>query len=108
MVRPFRVLLFPAALAVLEPTTAESAVSYGLPANIDWEALYQRLTALFDSVNRQILHFAWVDTTLDGRLVARSTVNWGGDFVSTWLPGLSQEIISAHCRSLGSIQNHGN
>jgi len=91
------------AFAVLEPS-AESAVSFGapggLPASIDWDALYQRLTTLFDSVNRQLLHFAWVDTTLDGRLVARTTVNWGGDFASTWLSGLSPDLISAHCRSV--------
>lgn len=91
------------AFAVLEPS-AESAISFGapggLPASIDWDALYQRLTTLFDSVNRQLLHFAWVDTTLDGRLVARTTVNWGGDFASTWLSGLSPDLISAHCRSV--------
>lgn len=91
------------ALQTIEPTGEESVVSFGapgaLPAGVDWQALYQRLATLLDSVNRQILHYAWVDTTLDGQLVARSIVNWGGDLVTCWRPGLQQETITAHCRS---------
>lgn len=93
-----------AALSVLDPSGAPGPISFGLPpglpSSVDWEALYQRLSALLDSVNRQILHFAWVDTTLDNRLIARSTVNWGGDLVTCWQPGLSQDLTNAHCRSL--------
>lgn len=93
-----------AVLSILEPAGAQDTVSFGLPgglpAGVDWNALYRRLTSLLDSVNRQILHFAWVDTTLDGQLIARSTVNWGGDLVTLWQPGLSQDLTGAHCRSL--------
>jgi hypothetical protein len=62
--------------------------------------LRQRLDGLMDSVNRQLLHFAWVDTTLDGLLVARTTVDWGGDLTTLWNPGLLPEQSTAHCRSL--------
>lgn len=93
-----------AALSFLEPAGVQDAVSFGLPggllAGMDWNALSQRLTALLDSVNRQILHFAWVDTTLDGQLIARSTVNWGGDLLTLWQPGLGQDLTGSHCRSL--------
>ncbi len=90
------------ALNALDPARSGDGVSFGLPemAGIDWEELYRRLSTLVDSVNRQILHFAWVETTLDGRLIARTTVNWGGDFMAFWQAGLPPEQRAAHYRSL--------
>jgi hypothetical protein len=107
------------ALGTLEPAGSAETVSFGLmqdigrmtdqvkehlPAaqipGVDWNDLQQRLNGLMDSVNRQLLHFAWVDTTLDGGLVARTTVAWGGDIVTLWKPDLSLDQTDAHCRSL--------
>jgi hypothetical protein len=92
------------ALSSFEPVREGDEVSFGLPgaqkAALNWGELYQRLSALVDSTNHLLLHFAWVDTTLDEHLVARTTVNWGGDFITYWQPGLSQDQMAAHCRSL--------
>jgi hypothetical protein len=67
---------------------------------VDWEAMRRSLEGLLDSVNRQILHFVWVETMLDGHLAARSMVNWGGDLRTLWQDGLWPEHIEAHRRSL--------
>jgi len=48
---------------------------------------------------QQVLNFAWVETRQDGRLLARSVVDWGGDTDTVWgvvLPGEA----SLHRRSL--------
>jgi len=71
-----------------------------LTGGANWNALQQRLQGMVESVNRQLLHFAWVDTALDGHLAARTTVNWGGDMQTTWQNGLLPEQINAHQRSL--------
>ena len=71
-----------------------------LPA-ADWDALRQRLEALLDGINRQLLHFVWVDTTIDGNLAARTTINWGGDLRTLWQADLSQGTTDAHQQSLG-------
>lgn len=67
---------------------------------IDWNALRQRLEAFLDSLNRQILHFVWVDTSLDGRLAARTTVNWSGDLRTLWQVDLRPEQRVIHQQSL--------
>ena len=92
------------ALDALDPDGA--AVSYGLRedlaalARIDWGVLRQRLQDLFDTVNRQLLHFVWVDSNLEGRLAARTVVAWSGDLSTCCRPGLTPEQVAAHQRSL--------
>jgi hypothetical protein len=95
------------ALSVLEPAWPDGRVNFSLepapgeqPTGINWDGLCQRLDGLIDSVNRQLLHFVWVDTTLDGCLIARTTIHWGGDCTTLWQPGLPPEQTTAHCRSL--------
>lgn len=89
-----------------DATTDASGASFGLSDALkqaqtaDWNALRQRLEALLDSLNRQVLHFVWVDTTLDGLLAARTTVNWGGDLRMFWQAGLDQRTVDAHQQSL--------
>jgi hypothetical protein len=55
---------------------------------------------MLEQFNRQFLRFAWVETLLDGRLAARTTVNWVGDMDTYWRPGLADEVLAAHQRSL--------
>lgn len=92
-----------AELSDLLDSLEQPGVSFGLAetaAAIPWDELRQKLQALMESVNRQLLHFAWVDTRLDNHLLARTAVNWGGDMLSAWDPGLSPDQLAAHQRSL--------
>lgn len=67
---------------------------------INWDDLNQSFDSLVDVINRQVLHFVYVDTAFDSLLVARTVVNWGGDATSCIQTGLSNDKISAHERSL--------
>lgn len=67
---------------------------------VDLDSLRARLEALLELVNRRMLHMAWVETTLDGRLAARTTLGWTGDMHSWMLPGLLPAQNAAHQRSL--------
>ncbi len=65
-----------------------------------WDEMQHNFTQLMDTVNRQLLHFCWVDTTLDGQLAARTSVDWGGDMLTLWKDGLMPEQAAIHRRSL--------
>jgi hypothetical protein len=69
-------------------------------AAIPWNDLRGSLESLLDSANRQLLHLAWVDTILEDRLAARTTVTWDGDMTTIWRPGLLPDQTQAHGRSL--------
>jgi hypothetical protein len=90
------------ALAECEPAGSEAvnfAAGFG---GVDWEALQEKYEAMVASVNRQILHLAWVDTTLDGRLVAHTAVGWGGDMQTYIRPLAEASLVSLHSRSLAA------
>lgn len=78
----------------------ETAAQLAGVVGVDWNGMQERFTALIDSVNRQLLHAAWVETTLDGRLVARTTIDWGGDLTTHKVPGLEAAALQAHQASL--------
>jgi hypothetical protein len=56
--------------------------------------------ALLEQVNRELLNFAWVETTIAGQLIARSTVTWGGDANTFWVGGINSQQMALHQRSL--------
>jgi hypothetical protein len=56
--------------------------------------------ALLEQVNRELLNFAWVETTIAGQLIARSTVTWGGDANTFWVGGVNSQQMTLHQRSL--------
>ena len=92
-------------LSVLEKEdSAQGAVSFGIldrwQKGPDWQGLQSQLDQFVGFVNRQLLHFAWVDTEVNGLLVARTTINWGGDMTSVWLPRITSEQTALHRRSL--------
>jgi hypothetical protein len=56
-----------------------------------------------DSLNQlihQITNFAWVETTLNGRMLARTAVSWTGDANTIWLQAGNPEEFNLHLRAL--------
>ena len=90
------------ALSEIDPgeRPASFDVSFGVLPAVDWGALKRRFDAFMDGINRQVLHYAWVETKLDGAAVAQTAVQWGGDMNSYLLPGLSPRIAAAHTQSM--------
>lgn len=99
----FSLLAMTDAAAAGEATPGE--VSFGLTDVAD-EVLAQakeKLEALIGGVNREILHFAWVETVIASQVIARTEVNWGGDTVTFFNEATSPAQISLHQRTLQAV-----
>ena len=53
-----------------------------------------------DQLLRLLVHFAWVETQIEGDLLARTVVNWTGDSDTTWGEQLTPQQFQLHQRSL--------
>ena len=59
-------------------------------------------------VNHEILHFAWVETVIAEKIVARTQVNWGGDALTILDDATSTEQLSLHQRTLQVVSRTRN
>jgi len=77
-------------------------VHFGIeePISQAWQEAKARFDALLEQINREVLHFAWVETKVDGQIIARSEVDWSGDATTLWAETVSQEQKSLHHRAL--------
>lgn len=88
--------------AALPPTGGQ--VNFGLVDELLDPAIEQarsQLNALFDHVNREVLHFAWVETAIQDQILARTSVGWSGAAETVWKEGILQEEARLHHRALG-------
>jgi hypothetical protein len=60
----------------------------------------ERLHELLDQVQQFVAYFAWVETTVEGRLIGRTVVRWSGNMETTWRSGVSPEQVALHRRAL--------
>jgi hypothetical protein len=49
-----------------------------------WQAVTDRFQAFLRPVLRSLTHFAWVETVVGGRELARTAVTWKGSFLTAW------------------------
>lgn len=83
--------------------TADEPVEFGIIDETIHSALEQaksQFNALLNQINREILHYAWVETVLLGETLARTSVDWSGDAETVWNDGISPEQTRLHSRSL--------
>jgi hypothetical protein len=89
--------------------SVQGQVSFGLedvsrgtmePVSQAWQEAKARFDALMEQINREVLHFAWVETNIAGQMIARSEVNWSGDATTLWVEDVSDEQKSLHHRTL--------
>jgi len=86
-------------------TTSESTtgmVDFGMGEMLSpaLESAKVQFNQLMDQVNREVFHFAWVETVVLGRLLARTTVDWSGDADTIWAADIMPEHVSLHHRAL--------
>ena len=77
-------------------------VSFGVPGSTTAE-LQQAGRQIRQAVERLLqllLHLAWVETQIQGELVARTVVGWSGDQGTAWGMGWAGEVFTLHRRSL--------
>jgi len=80
-------------------------VSFGLgeTASAAWGAASAQFEALIAQIDRDVLHFAWVETTISNRLIARTSVDWSGDAQTVWDAGVNNEQLAQHQRTLRMV-----
>ncbi len=81
---------------------AAGAVSYGIGETVSeaWGEAKNRFDALISQIDRDVLHFAWVETAQANELIARTSVDWSGDAQTVWQAGCSDVQLGLHQRNL--------
>jgi hypothetical protein len=77
-------------------------VSFGVGemAGEAWAQAKVQFQGFMDQVNREVLHFAWVETAVAGELVARTSVDWGGDADTVYSADITPDQLALHGRTL--------
>jgi hypothetical protein len=81
---------------------AAGDVSFGISETVseNWNAARRQFESLISQIDRDVLHFAWVETTISGQLIARTSVDWSGDAQTAWINGSTNEQLGLHQRNL--------
>jgi hypothetical protein len=61
-----------------------------------WEDTVTQFQNFTIQVQRTLTHFAWVETSIGGQLVARSSINWLGDLETQWQDQLNSSQMNLH------------
>jgi len=77
-------------------------VSFGVreEAGQAWEQARAGFETLMQSINREVLHFAWVETKVEDDLLARTTVGWSGESQTLYSADITPAQIAQHSRTL--------
>jgi hypothetical protein len=88
--------------AELEGKRAAGDVSYGIleTTSAAWEQAKAGFETLMEQINRDVLHFAWVETNISDSLIARTTVGWSGDAQTLYLNEITDQQVVLHGRTL--------
>ncbi len=88
--------------AEVEGKRSRREVSFGIQETTSaaWEQAKAGFEALIEQINREVLHFAWVETNIEGSLIARTTVGWTGDAQTAFLDEISDQQVVLHGRTL--------
>ena len=76
----------------------EQAASFGLMDRLDgrWQQMTATCQSFVDRLVRFISHYAWVETEIEGQLVGRTVLGWGGDVNTLWYPALNKTHAALH------------
>ena len=82
--------------------SAADLVSFGLGESVNeaWSEAKKRFDALIDQIDRDVLHFARVETAITNQLIARTSINWSGDAQTIWQAESSDDQLRLHQRNL--------
>ncbi|MCG8347377.1 MAG: hypothetical protein MI924_06305 [Chloroflexales bacterium] len=65
-----------------------------------WERANAQFRAFVERINRQIAHYAWVETRIEGQLVGRTIIDWSSDMRTVWATGVGSAQIAMHQQTL--------
>lgn len=79
-----------------------SQVDFGAPGGRrgGLEQASSEIRQAVDRLLHLLLHLAWVETQVQGQLVARTVVGWSGDLGTAWQLATTAELFDLHRRAL--------
>jgi hypothetical protein len=78
----------------------ESDISFGpLDRFGDWNDAQAQFIAAVKRIQRLMTTLAWIETQIEGNLLAQTVVSWTGDARIAWEAGVDAEQIALHRRS---------
>jgi len=96
-------------LALLAATDRAAAgeVSFGIGdlTTQAWVAARAQFDALIAQIDRDVLHFAWVETDFAGQLIARTSVSWNGDTQTVFDGGITPGLADLHESTLKTVSH---
>lgn len=66
----------------------------------DWQETARQAQAFVRQVQRSLLSYAWVESSVEGRRIARTAVQWLGDVATEWQAGLDRQQAALHRRAV--------
>ena len=87
-------------LSTLRPAPLPASFSLEQPAAGAWDEARDRFRQDTARLLRLVSQLAWVETYLQGRLLARTALGWTGGLETLWGQGARQDQASLHARSL--------
>lgn len=89
-------------LEATEPGGEWDAASFeaGEAKSSQWERAAAEFREFIQRLNQIVGHFAWVETQISGKLVARSSVSWTGNLETAWNIPPTADLSSLHQRTL--------
>jgi hypothetical protein len=81
--------------------TGPEGVSFGLisQASQVLRPAKEKFVSLLEQVNHEVLHFAWIEMKIAGKMIARTKVGWGASN-TIWIDAISNEQMSLHMQTL--------
>ena len=84
----------------LEAGPGEVSFAAGDQAEVELEQANRQFQDVVERMLQQVSHFAWVETLLDGQILAHTVVNWAGDMQTSWQLDLDPDDYRLHRRAL--------
>jgi hypothetical protein len=94
-----------AMLSAMRHQTEPGLASFGVAAALglpSWADARAEIERQLHHAERLAAHYAWIETTVAGRLIGRTTVSWTGDLSAVWPAGASVEEQRLHERSVAA------
>ncbi|MSP12471.1 MAG: hypothetical protein EXR62_05880 [Chloroflexi bacterium] len=88
--------------AVAEIEMADDQVDFGLGDKLadNWEGISAQIKTYIDSLLRQVVYNAWVETRVENKILGRTVVAWTGGANTYWPGSITADEIKIHERTL--------
>jgi len=82
--------------------TYEEPVSFGLLPSLpkDFKEAEEQFQTIIERTMQSLIYFAFIETTVQGALIGRTSVSWSGDANTLWRRKLKPDHLTLHQRSL--------